>query len=74
VSAYGNDDRVEYLGGGIYDIELPGIPELPGSQDGRVQPSPTNFAFEAFMMTDDPIRHEFRSADEAIRALIGEPQ
>lgn len=74
MSAYDNDDRVTYLGADTYEIELPGIPGLPGSQDGRVQPSPSNFTFEAFMLTDNPIRREFRSADDAIRSLIGEPR
>jgi hypothetical protein len=74
VSAYDTDDRVRHLGGGIYDIELPGIPGLPGSQDGRVQPSPNSFMFEAFMLTENPIKREFRSTDDAIRELIGEPR
>jgi hypothetical protein len=74
VSCYDNDARVDYNGGGIYDIELPGIAGLPGSQNGRVQPCSNSFMFEAFMLTDNPIKHEFRTADEAIQSLIGDPQ
>ncbi len=74
VSAYDNDPRVDYNGGGIYDLELPGIAGVPGSQDGRVQPCADSFMFEAFMLTDNPVRRQFRTVDEAIRPLIGEPQ
>lgn len=74
MSVYDNDARVDHHGGGIYDIELPGIAGLPGSQDGRVQPGPNGFMFEAFALTDDPTKREFRTADEAIHSLIGDPR
>lgn len=56
MSVYDNDGRVNYLGGDTYDVELPGTPGLPGSQDGRVQPSPNSLMFEAFVMTENPIK------------------
>jgi hypothetical protein len=30
--------------------------------------------FEAFTWADNPIKQEFRSTDEAIHSLIGDPQ
>jgi hypothetical protein len=68
MSAYDNDPRVTTHGGRIYEIELEGAPF------GVVQPCEESFMFEAFTWADNPIKQEFRSTDEAIHSLIGDPQ
>lgn len=30
--------------------------------------------FEVFMRTDNPVKYKFRSADDAIASLIGDPR
>jgi hypothetical protein len=74
VSAYDGDPRVTRYNEGIYVLRLDGMPGVSGIQDARVQPSSDGSNFEAFTWGWNPIKHEFPTADEAIRSLIGDPQ